>query len=85
MWESKMAINEIREIRSKTTVYLGVGAIEKIYDIASNLKNMNIDKVLIVTGRGAYKKTGAWEYVEKALEKENIAYIYIMKLHQIQL
>lgn len=70
-----MAINEIREIRSKTTVYLGVGAIEKIYDIASNLKNMNIDKVLIVTGRGAYKKTGAWEYVEKALEKENIAYI----------
>ncbi|APC83503.1 iron-containing alcohol dehydrogenase [Clostridium botulinum] len=75
MWESKMAINEIREIRSKTTVYLGVGAIEKIYDIASNLKNMNIDKVLIVTGRGAYKKTGAWEYVEKALEKENITYI----------
>ncbi|KEI97666.1 iron-containing alcohol dehydrogenase [Clostridium botulinum] len=75
MWESKMAINEIKEIRSKTTVYLGVGAIEKIYDIASNLKNMNIDKVLIVTGRGAYKKTGAWEYVEKALEKENIAYI----------
>ncbi|NFM33446.1 iron-containing alcohol dehydrogenase [Clostridium botulinum] len=75
MWESKIAINEIREIRSKTTVYLGVGAIEKIYDIASNLKNMNIDKVLIVTGRGAYKKTGAWEYVEKALEKENIAYI----------
>ncbi|MCJ8171906.1 iron-containing alcohol dehydrogenase [Clostridium botulinum] len=75
MWESKMAINEIREIRSKTTVYLGVGAIEKIYDIASNLKNMNIDKVLIVTGKGAYKKTGAWEYVEKALEKENITYI----------
>lgn len=75
MWESKMAINEIREIRSKTTVYLGVGAIEKIYDIASNLKNMNIDKVLIVTGRGAYRKTGAWEYVEKALEKENITYI----------
>lgn len=70
-----MAINEIREIRSKTTVYLGVGAIEKIYNIASNLKNMNIDKVLIVTGRGAYKKTGAWEYVEKALEKENITYI----------
>lgn len=70
-----MAINEIREIRSKTTVYLGVGAIEKIYDIASNLKNMNIDKVLIVTGKGAYKKTGAWEYVEKALEKENITYI----------
>lgn len=36
---------------------------------------MNIDKVLIVTGRGAYRKTGAWEYVEKALEKENITYI----------
>ncbi|AVQ47383.1 iron-containing alcohol dehydrogenase [Clostridium botulinum] len=75
MWESKIAINEIREIRFKTTVYLGIGAIEKIYDIVSNLKKMSIDKVLIVTGRGAYKKTGAWDYVEKALEKENIAYI----------
>ncbi|MBU5298683.1 iron-containing alcohol dehydrogenase [Clostridium sporogenes] len=75
MWESKIAINEIKEIRFKTTVYLGIGAIEKIYDIVSNLKKMNIDKVLIVTGRGAYKKTGAWDYVEKALEKENIAYI----------
>ncbi|APH17267.1 iron-containing alcohol dehydrogenase family protein [Clostridium sporogenes] len=75
MWESKITINEIREIRSKTTVYLGIGAIEKIYDIVSNLKKMSIDKVLIVTGRGAYKKTGAWDYVEKALEKENIAYI----------
>ncbi|MBO0526043.1 iron-containing alcohol dehydrogenase [Clostridium botulinum] len=75
MWESKIAINEIKEIRFKTTVYLGIGAIEKIYDIVSNLKKMSIDKVLIVTGRGAYKKTGAWDYVEKALEKENIAYI----------
>lgn len=75
MWESKIAINEIKEIRFKTTVYLGIGAIEKIYDIVPNLKKMSIDKVLIVTGRGAYKKTGAWDYVEKALEKENIAYI----------
>ncbi len=56
MWESKIAINEIKEIRFKTTVYLGIGAIEKIYDIVSNLKKMSIDKVLIVTGRGAYKK-----------------------------
>lgn len=70
MWESKMAINEIREIRSKTTVYLGVGAIEKIYDIASNLKNMNIDKVLIVTGRGAYKKLGLGSMLKKLWKRK---------------
>ena len=43
-------------------------AIEKIDNIASNLKKQNIDKVIVVSGKGAYKITGAWDYVEKALK-----------------
>ena len=35
MWEKDININEVREIRSRTLVYFGVGAIAKIADIGS--------------------------------------------------
>ena len=67
--------NEIKEIRTRTTVYFGVGAIKKIDDIAHALKEKGIDKVIVMSGRNAYKATGAWDYVEKALKNHDIAYV----------
>ena len=75
MWSDDININEVKEIRTRTTVYFGVGAIEKISDIAKNLKKRGIDKLIVMSGRGAYKITGAWDYVEKALKENNIGYI----------
>lgn len=75
MWEKDININEIREIRTKTTAYVGVGAIEKFNDIAKEMSDKGLDSVLIMTGRGAYKKTGAWDVVEKALKDNNIKYV----------
>lgn len=75
MWEKDININEIKEIRTRTTVYFGVGAIKKIDDIAGVLKNKGIDKVIIMSGRNAYKATGAWDYVEKALKDNGIGYV----------
>lgn len=80
MWESKINVNGVSEFRSKTLVYLGVGAIKKIEDICKNLKAMNIDKVLILSGKGAYKSTGAWDYVEKALSNNGIEYVLYNKV-----
>ncbi|MFD3157907.1 iron-containing alcohol dehydrogenase [Haloimpatiens sp. FM7330] len=80
MWEQEININDVKEIRVKTTVYFGVGAITKISDIAENLKNMGIDKLLIMTGRNSYKSTGAWEHVEKALNASNIEYVLYDKV-----
>lgn len=74
MWEENINIHEIKEIRSKSTIYLGVGAISKINDIARELKGSGIDSVLIMTGKGAYKSTGAWDHVETALKANNIEY-----------
>ncbi len=74
MWENDIDINEIKEIRTRTTVYFGCGAIEKIEDISKVLKEKNIDKVLVVSGKSAYKKTGAWEVIEKALKNNGIDY-----------
>lgn len=75
MWEKDININEVKEIRTRTTVYFGVGAIKKIDDIAKVLKEKGIDKVIVMSGRNAYKATGAWDYVEKALKDHGIGYV----------
>lgn len=75
MWEKDININEVREIRTRTSVFFGVGAIKKIDDIARDLKSKGIDKVIVMSGRNAYKATGAWDYVEKALKDNGIGYV----------
>lgn len=75
MWEEKININMISEIRARTITYFGVGAITKMDDIAKDLVKRGIDAVVIVTGKGAYKSTGAWDHVEKALNANNIKYV----------
>ncbi len=76
MWEKDININEVREIRTRTNVYFGIGAIEKINDIAKILKcEKGIDKVIVMSGKNAYKTTGAWDYVEKALNANGIGYV----------
>lgn len=75
MWEKDININDIREIRTRTNVFFGVGAIKKIDEIAFELKRREIDKVIVMSGRNAYKATGAWDYVEKALKDNGIGYI----------
>ena len=80
MWEKDVNINQISEIRVKTNVFFGVGAIEKIEDIAKDLKQKGVDKVIVVSGKGAYKITGAWDYVEKALNNNGIGYVNYAKV-----
>lgn len=80
MWEKDVNINEIKEIRVKTNVFFGVGAITKIEEIAKELKSKGVDKVIVVSGKGAYKVTGAWDYVEKALNNNGIGYINYAKV-----
>lgn len=75
MWEKNININDVKEIRTRTTVYFGVGAIKKIDDILKALKTKNVDKVIVMSGRNAYKATGAWDIVEKALKDNGIGYV----------
>lgn len=80
MWTDDININEVKEIRTRTTVYFGVGAIQKINDIAQVIKDRGIDKVIVMSGRNAYKATGAWDVVEKALKSHGIEYINFDKV-----
>ena len=75
MWEKDIDIREIREIRTRTCVYFGCGAINKIQDIAQDFKTKGLDKVIVMSGKNAYKATGAWAIVEDALKKNGISYV----------
>jgi len=74
MWEKNIDINKVVEIRARTTVYFGVGAINKITDIAGVLKSKGIEKVIVVTGKGSHIKTGAWDIVKDALDEKEVKY-----------
>lgn len=74
MWKNEVDINQVVELRLKPNVYFGFGAINKIKDIAKDMKSKGIDKILVVSGRNAYKSSGAWEVIEKALKNNGIAY-----------
>ena len=75
MWEKDQSINEVREIRTRTCVYFGCGAIEKVNDISKEFKSNGIDKVIVVSGRNSYKSTGAWDTVKNALVSCGIEYV----------
>ncbi len=75
MFEKDINIHEVKEIRTRTTVFFGVGAIKKIEDICADLKSKSINKLIVMSGRNAYKATGAWDYVETALKNNAIEYV----------
>lgn len=58
MWDEACDYNAVRELRVKTTAYLGVGAIDKLDDILAQFRQEGINALLCVTGGHAYKVTG---------------------------
>lgn len=75
MYKSDVDINNVVELRLKPNVWFGFGAINKIVDIAKDLKSKDIDKIIVVSGKNAYKSSGAWAVIEKALKDNSIDYV----------
>ncbi len=75
MWKSDVDINQVVELRVKPNVYFGFGSINKIEDIAKDMKSKGLDKILVISGKNAYKSSGAWDVIEKALKNNGISYI----------
>lgn len=74
MWIKDVDINQVVELRVKPNVYFGVGAINKMDDIAKDMKAKGLDKVIVVSGKNAYKSSGAWAVIEKAFKDNGILY-----------
>ena len=79
-WEQGMNINNVSQIIAASHVYLGVGAITKMNTIAQALKARGVDSVLVMTGKSAYERTGAWAHVTKAFDAEGIQYTLYNKV-----
>ena len=79
-WEQGINIHNVSTIICGSRVFLGVGAIEKMDFIAEDLKGRGIDSVIVMTGKAAYAKTGAWDHVTKALDKHGVKYLLYNKV-----
>lgn len=73
MWEKAIDINEVREIRTRVNVWFGVGASAKISDIADDMRKRGIARVLVVTGKNAYKCV--WDKVTAAFTAQGIEWV----------
>ena len=74
MWEKGIDVFDVREIHTHTRLFFGIGAINKIDYIAEELRNQGVENLLIVTGRGSYKISGAWPVVVEALDKHGLSW-----------
>jgi alcohol dehydrogenase class IV len=80
MFEKKVNIYNVFELRCKTTCYFGVGAIDKMRDISEYLSKHGMRKVIVVTDPVAYKVTGAWDVVTKYFNEFGIEYVLYDKV-----
>jgi len=76
----KFDVNQVVEIRTATLDYFGVGAIQKINNIAASLSQDGIKKVLVVCCKNAYLLSGAWDVVEPALKENGISFALYNKV-----
>lgn len=75
-WEEKVTIDAVQEIRTKTTVFFGVGALNKINDVAATLKHRGVDKVIIVTyPENLLEMYGKWNVLVDALKAQSIGWV----------
>ncbi|MDO4557695.1 MAG: iron-containing alcohol dehydrogenase, partial [Planctomycetia bacterium] len=76
MFEKYVDLNTVQELRMRSLVYFGCGAIAKMNEIAATMSTRGITRVLIVTSGHAYQKSGAWEPVLAALTRSGITYVH---------
>ena len=57
MWKNDVDINQVSELRLKPNVYFGFGAINKMEDIAKDMKSKGINKIVVISGR--YRKSSS--------------------------
>lgn len=74
MWEEDNSIYQVKEIRTRTTCYLGVGAIDKVDQIVETLAGMGHRKLLVVSGRSSYKV--CWDKVLRAFDRHGVTYVH---------
>ena len=75
MWDRFAAVaGQVRTITLKGKIFFGPGAVNSFETVARELKEQGITSCLVVTGRGAYRSSGAWDVVESILKSMGFRY-----------
>ena len=74
LWEEGLDINQVFELRGKTSAFFGVGALEKFDFILKELKKEGISNILLVTDDVVYTKTGIKAKIEKMMGDNDVKY-----------
>ncbi|MBQ7696666.1 MAG: iron-containing alcohol dehydrogenase, partial [Lentisphaeria bacterium] len=75
MWDKFASVaNQVRTITLKGKIFFGPGAVNSFETVARELKEQGITSCLVVTGRGAYRSSGAWDVVESILKSMGFRY-----------
>ena len=74
-----MNLNDVKEIRARSLIYFGCGAIQKVADVARDMKARGVDRVIVVSSPSAYKKSGAWPTITAAFEAAGVEYVLFDK------
>ncbi|MBR4835020.1 MAG: iron-containing alcohol dehydrogenase [Thermoguttaceae bacterium] len=79
MLEKYLNLNDVKEIRARSLIYFGCGAIQKVADVARDMKARGVDRVIVVSSPSAYKKCGAWPTIIAAFEAAGVEYVLFDK------
>ncbi len=79
MMEKYLNLNDVKEIRARSLIYFGCGAIQKVADVARDMKARGVDRVIVVSSPSAYKKCGAWPTITAAFEAAGVEYVLFDK------
>ncbi|MBR2363574.1 MAG: iron-containing alcohol dehydrogenase [Lentisphaeria bacterium] len=70
MWTKAVDIYSVREIKTRTEICFGVGAIGRLDGLLKNLKEHGVNTLLLLTGKNSFRRSGADKEVIRTL-KEN--------------
>ncbi len=74
MTHGELMWNKVHTLNFRATLHIGPGAVKKIKDVANMLKSKEISSVLVVASQNAYKVSGAWDHVRRALVDAGIGW-----------
>lgn len=72
MWTKAVDIYCVKEIRTRTDIFLGLGAMNRLDEFLETLKANGVKKLLVVAGKHSFSCSGAEKSVKDALQRSGL-------------
>ena len=80
MWTKGVDIFSVKEIRTRTDILFGIGALSSMAGILAALAGRNIKNVLVLTGKTGAKSSRAWQQIRMYLEEKEFTWALYDKI-----